>query len=499
MRLRISILSILIQGLVVGTCLAGAPSGAELDALVREAFASGATPGMSVAVLQGDKTLFVSGYGYADVERKLAVTPETIFYLASTGKAFTALEAQLLAERGEFDLDDPLSTLLPDLVLGPGLDPDKISLRDLLTHTHGISNDGPVSFRSAYSGEGTSEELIRLLRSHPPAKEGRSFAYGNIGYDVAGLVLDRKIDGGWRAGIERDVLAPLGLKRSGPRVSRFSSRDLAQPYEQGLAGFERVTYAKQDANMNASGGELSTAQDLARFVRVHLNGGRLEGRSVVPERVILESRRRQAEQTRQFGEMARYGWGLGWDLSTYEGDTLVSRFGSFPGFRSHVSYLPTRGLGVVVLVNGGRVASPLADIVALSVYDLLLERSDAAERLRARLERQKPDMQKMAEMIRQDRERRAGRDQRLPHALSAYEGVYESTEYGRMRWKLKGNRFEVTMGAASCTAEVFDGASNKMRVELTGGGSVVEFAIPPGSAHATRLKFLDAEFTRSGS
>ncbi|MEK7316504.1 MAG: serine hydrolase [Candidatus Eisenbacteria bacterium] len=499
MRLRHSISWFVMLCLAATVCSAGTPSPADLGALAREAFASGATPGMSIAIVQGDTTLFVSGYGYASVEEKIPVTPETAFYLASTGKAFTALEVQLLAAKGEFSLDDPLSKLLPGAALDSALDPNKISLRDLLTHTHGISGRGPVTFRCAFTGEGTGEELAGLLRFHPPAKEGRSFSYSNLGYDVAGLIIDRKVKGGWRAGIERDVLTPLGMRRSGPRVSRVSPKDMAQPYERGAVGFERIRYGKRDENMNASGGELSTAADLARFVRVHLNGGWLEGRSIIPERVILESRRKQAQQTRQFGEMTRYGWGLGWDLAMYEGDTLVSRFGDFPGFRSHVSYMPSRGIGVVVLVNGGGASAPLADIVALSLYDRLLERADVVDRLRNRLAGHGTDMQKAAEGIRLDRERRAGRDQRLPHALSAYAGDYVNPQFGRMRWTTNGDRLEVTMGAAGCTAEVFDASTNKMRVELTGGGSIVEFEIPPGGARATALKFLDAQFTRSGS
>ena len=499
MNLRTLLLTLLILCPWASVCPADAPSSADFDAVAREAFATGATPGMSVAVVQGDKTLFVSGYGLADVERRIPVTAETVFYVASTGKAFTALEAQLVAAKGGFSLDDPLSKLLPGAPLDPALDPARISLRDLLTHTHGISNRGPVSIRCAFTGEGTSEELAGLLRFHPPAKDGRAFTYSNVGYDIAGLVLDRKVEGGWRAGIERDVLVPLGMRRSGPRISRFASKDLAQPYELGTSGFEPVRYSKTDENMNASGGELSTAADLARFVRVHLGEGRLEGRVIFPARLILESRRLQADQTKQFGEMERYGWGLGWDLSTYEGDSLVSRFGSYSGFRSHVSYIPSRGIGIVVLVNGGAAASPFADALALSLYDRLLERGDAGERFRSRLERYKADLAKGTEMIRQERARRAARSQQLPHDLSAYEGVYVSPQYGRMRWKATGGRLEVTMGAASSVAEVYEAAANKLRVELMGSGSVVEFAIPEGATRATGLKFLDAEFTRSGS
>lgn len=76
----------------------------------------------------------------------------------------------------------------------------------------------------------------------------------------------------------------------------------------------------------------------------------------------------------------RVGWGHGWDIGIYDGDTLVHRFGSFTGFRSHMSFMPEHELGVVVLVNGEGIASPVADMIATYVYDRLLGKSDIERR-----------------------------------------------------------------------------------------------------------------------
>jgi CubicO group peptidase (beta-lactamase class C family) len=82
-----------------------------------------------------------------------------------------------------------------------------------------------------------------------------------------------------------------------------------------------------------------------------------------------------------FAAFHRHGWGVGWDLGTYDGDTLVHRFGGFPGFRSHVSFMPDRHVGVIVLTNAGGAGSTLADAVATTIYDILLGKPEIERRL----------------------------------------------------------------------------------------------------------------------
>ena len=153
----------------------------EFDMFIEKAFALDMTPGLAVSVVKGNDLIYAKGFGYADIEAKRLVTPETMFYIASTTKSFTAFAATLLHQRGELDLDQPLSGYLPKLRLQAPLSADDITLRDLLTHTHGIENDGPVVFRTAYTGEHHHDQLVALLEKHPPAANGRAFDYGNLG------------------------------------------------------------------------------------------------------------------------------------------------------------------------------------------------------------------------------------------------------------------------------------------------------------------------------
>ncbi|HEU5186539.1 MAG TPA: serine hydrolase domain-containing protein, partial [Gemmatimonadaceae bacterium] len=133
-----------------------ADTSAALDSTLAQVFALDLAPGMSIAVVRDTQVIYAKGFGWADVEARTPVTPQTIFYIASTTKSFTGLAAALLAEQGRLDLDAPLSRYLPTARLQTPLNPDSITLRSLLSHTHGIHGDGPIIFRTAYSGQHTN-------------------------------------------------------------------------------------------------------------------------------------------------------------------------------------------------------------------------------------------------------------------------------------------------------------------------------------------------------
>jgi len=467
-----------------------------LDVLVRQAMSGGFTPGLAVAVVRGDQLEWSAGYGLADRESGRPVTETTRFYIASTTKAFTALAAAQRASRGELDLDAPLSKALPGAQFHAGLSGDSIRVLDLLTHTHGIDSDGPTSVRVAFTGDYSYADLLRSLAAHPPAGAGRAFDYSNLGYDLAGIVLDPAHKGGWKRVVELEVTRPLGMTATTAYRSKVRDADLAMPYEMGPDGFERIPLAKQDANMGPAGGMFSTAGDLARLIVAELNGGRVGGYACIPAAVIAATQRLRATQDRDFTLFHRFGWGLGWDLGSYDGDTLLHRFGSFPGYRSHVSYMPGRGLGVAVLVNGGGASSMLSDIVATAVYDHLLGRPDAAARMDDRLAKLRAQLENRRKSVVADRAKRAARSQQLPHPLAAYAGAYTNPDWGTLELKVSGERLEAVMGVAESPVEVYDASRDELRVELFGSGGVLRAVFAEGDTRAREIVFEKVRFAR---
>ena len=481
---------------LMATPAVAADDAKQLEPLARRTMETGLTPGLAVAVVRGDGVVWQAGFGDADREAHRRVTPETRFYIASTSKALTGLAAARLSARGALDLDAPISRLLPTARFADGVDPDSLTLRRFLTHTHGLQGQGPVSIRTAYTGDYTNADLLAALAGHAPARSGRAFAYSNLGYDVTGLALAPAVTRGWKEVVEREVLAPLGMTATTAYVSKVPAAQRAEPYDTGANGIERLPLRKQDSNMGPAGGHFSTAPDLAKLVIAELNRGRLDGRQAIEAEVVAETQRLQATQDRAFGPFQRYGWGLGWDLGTYEGDTLIHRFGSFDGYRSHVSFMPGRRIGVVVLLNGGASGSSLSDALAAAIYDRLIGRDSVEARLAARLDAAVEAASKRRESIAADLAKRATRPKAPSRPLEAYTGAYAHPLYGRVVVDVREGGLWARMGVAESPMEVFDFEKELFRVEFIGGGSVVGTRFVGGADHPAALQMIDVEFVR---
>ncbi|MHC4989665.1 MAG: serine hydrolase domain-containing protein [Planctomycetota bacterium] len=453
-------------------------------------------PGMAVAVVRDGEVVHLRGYGLADVENGRPVTPDTVFYIASSTKSFTGTAVAILDERGVFDLEETLGGYLPRATYHEGIDPDAITMRQLLTHTHGLANNGPITFRVAYSGEHTPELLRAMMAEHGPAEHGTAFRYSNVGYNVLSMAMDDQLGKPWKDVLDEEIFQPLGMRSTTAYASRVDPARLAQPYREDPDGFSRLHYAKGDANMHAAGGLMTTASDLGRWIEANLDHGRLDGRQALPSAAIAEAHRAQAEQDGSYGPYRRTGYGLGWNTGDYEGEPMLHHFGGFTGFHAHVSFLPERGVGVVILTNSSRLGSMLAIMGAASIYDLLLEKPDIDAKFEQQLTQARDMASQGRDRIRADRERRAARPQVLPHPLATYAGTYENPVMGRVTLSVVEDRLEATMGNLWSAVEVYDATRDALRVELTGGGDVLFFDVPDGADRASLFTNSGMEFRR---
>ena len=493
MLVRIALVVVLCLPIVADAAGQDAPLRA-VDDFANEVMALDVTAGMAIALVQDSRVVFAKGYGVTDVEDPAPVTPDTQFFIASTTKALTALATLMQEQRGRIDLASPVSRYLPGLKLDPALDPGKITLLDLLTMTHGISEDGPVVMRTAYTAEFTNPRLLELAALHPPAPNGRAFEYGNLGYNLIGLVLDPKHEGGWKEIVDREVLKPLKMTSTTAYRSRAARDRLAMPHSLDDLGLRRVVHGKQDGNMHAAGGHISTVRDLGRFLIAEMNGGRVDGKAVFPEPVIRRSQTRQVDQDRMVGPFKRHGWGVGWDLGRHEGELIVHRPGAFLGFTSHASFMPERRVGVVVLANAGGPAANAVSLVAAYAYDAMLGRSDLEPRRTGALER-----------IRELRERRVASAAKRRVAgqggqsseLTKLVGEYSNPGLGTMHVARRLSGLRVTMGIMESDAVWLDPAQLTFFTDLP-SDEVIQFRRPAGAAAATEVVYLGRTFDRVG-
>jgi CubicO group peptidase (beta-lactamase class C family) len=460
---------------------------AAIDSTIQQLMSLNISPGLGVVVVRDTQIVYMKGFGFADIEKQRRFDATSVFYIASSTKAFTGLAMAILDQQGAFDLDTPLSRYLRNVKLATPLNPDSITIRSLITHTHGIGNSGPVVMRLAYTGEYNSDaELIRLLEHHQPAENGRAFSYGNLGFNVAAFAMDAHLRRSWKETLQRVLFNPLGMTNSSGNVSRFAPDRLVMPYRWRPNGFERRPFGKVDANMQSAGGLVTTLEDMARWLEVNINDGRLNGRQVLPAAAFHEAHK-IAAPLNQRGRNTQVGYGLGWNIMLRGADTLLTHGGGFPGFGTHMSFMPQKRVGVAVFVNNSEFA-PVAEFIAEEVYRIL---DGAAISADATLTTQ---IERVRQSIAADLQRRGARPQTLASPLSAYTGVFRNPELGRLELREVNGKLEARMGAAWSAIEVYDHTKNQLRIEIFGNGEVVTVEMMNGRARA--LSFGGRQFVR---
>ncbi len=304
-------------------------------------------PGLSVLVLKDGKVIKEQGYGLANIEHGVPVTPQTVFQSGSVGKTFTAALILLLERDGKLTLDDPISRHLP------GTPPswEKITVRHLLSHTSGLGDPYQIiDFRKDYS----DEELTALEAGVPVRfSPGEKWAYSNMGYHLLGFIANRVGGKFYGEQLRERLFAPLGM---GTRV--ISESDIiphrAAGYEWKGGALKNQAWVAPRLNTTADGSLYLTARDLARWDQA-LYGD-----------AILDARLRQASFTPvklKDGSDAPYGYG--WFVDTVKGRRHISHGGAWQGFRAQLCRYVDDKLTVIILANADSARpSRFADMVA---------------------------------------------------------------------------------------------------------------------------------------
>lgn len=453
-------------------------------------------PGLSVAVVKDGKAIYTKGFGYADKENGIVATANTSFYIASSTKSFTGLMAALLDEKGVIQLDDPVTAYLPAELFPEEVNAQQIKVRDLLTHTMGMEN-GPITMRLAFTGEHSHEKLKQLLQYCEPTEKGYGhFQYSNFGYNLYGIILEEKTGKPWQQWMEELIFEPLGMNRTTAYMSKAKKGNwpLAAPYA-GLPGnVERLYLEKKDNTMQSAGGLITTADDMARWLAVNLQKGKLDGKQIFPATLFETSHGRLAETGGEFPPFTREHYGLGWHIGKYDDYNQLHHFGGFAGFAAHVSFLPEEGLGVAVMVNDAVAGTRVMNLLAAYAYDWWLQQPEAEKTGQKGLKEIAQRMEKAGEMVAKDRAKRAERTWQLGLPFDAYAGAYHNDALGTLKVDRTADALKVSIGNLHCTATPYT-AENSIRIELVpGSGEVILFNVKEDKV--TSFRYDDAVFEK---
>jgi CubicO group peptidase (beta-lactamase class C family) len=438
---------------------------------------------VGLAIVRDGKPYYAAGYGLADVEHQVRADANTGYYIASSTKSYTGLACAVLASRGLIDLDAPIAKYLPEVTSDAG----KITLRQFLTHTAPIENE-PIVFRTAYSGEHTPAQLVSLLNSSRPRKEG--FQYDNLGYVVASLVIERVTGKPWQCALDELVFAPLGMRATTAYMSEAQRRALALPYEANRrAEMVRSEFVKNDQMMHAAGGIVTTPTDLTRWLAANVNDGRIDSRQLIAAAPFAEAHRQQVAAAVQREAFKASGYGFGWYVADYAGDKVLFHLGGFEGWRAHVSFMPEKKIGVAVVTNSGGMSGVVMNFLAASVYDRLLGKADSNQ-----LPKLAENMKKQHEQFIAGVAERAKRPWMLKHPNEAYVGRYANPQFGDLTIEQRGDKLYASLEHLTSVVEAFT-EPESARVEIVpNSGSVLRFAFE-GDA-VTAVKWDDEVFQR---
>ena len=319
---------------------------AQIEAYVQERMERWKIPGLSLVVVWDGRVVHSGGYGYADLESGTPMTAETLVGLGSTGKGMTALAVLQLVERGEVELDAPVTRYLPEFKVaderGPG-----ITVRQLLSHTAGL----PASDRSAFErargaeDDGALDRQVRMLgRVKLSRAPGSGWEYANDGFNVAGLIVQAVSGLSYEQYLAEHVFGPLGMARTTFDPILAAELGLAQGYvKRGDALVpEPAPFGRA---YSPAGMVISDADDIARYLTALLDGGVYEGERIISEASLREMWRPMVTAR------GRTSYGLGWYVADQEGMRIVGHRGSIRTMGSALLLVPDLKLAVGVLAN----------------------------------------------------------------------------------------------------------------------------------------------------
>ncbi|GHO44241.1 serine hydrolase [Ktedonospora formicarum] len=407
-------------------------------------------PGLALAIVKDDETIFAKGYGIRKIGEHKPISEHTIFGISSVTKSFTAAAIGLLVDEGKIAWDDPVIKYLPDFQLYDAYVTQQLTLRDLLCARSGL--DGGDLMREG--GDFDRNEVIYRLRylepTHGFRTEQGAFTFM---YTIAGQVIASVTGRLWDSFIKERFFKPLGMSASGTsRTSALHARNVAFPHLENNGILEPYIYSIPD-NVSPGGGITSNVLDLAQWLRLQLGKGTFKQKQILSTDVINELHtphmiQRSSLVKLDHPEALFACYGLGWFLTDYRGHKVIDHGGTMPGMDALVAMLPEQQLGVVVLANGFQSRWPL---IALKqkIFDSFLEQPEhdwSEDFLRMRQQQE----QQVKEWIAQRQKQRANHRVANTHpslSLERYVGEYDDTFYGRAFISKEGDKLTFRFGS----------------------------------------------------
>ncbi|HEX7898905.1 MAG TPA: serine hydrolase domain-containing protein [Planctomycetota bacterium] len=284
--------------------------------------------GAVALVASKDKILSLEAVGFQDVAASIPLKTDAVFWIASQSKPITAAAVMMLVDEGKIALDDPVEKHLPEFkgqMVAVERDADHVllrkparppTIRDCLNHTSGMKFSSPME-KPTLDGLSLKDAARSYAMMPLESEPGAKYQYSNAGINTAARILEVVAGVSYEAFMHDRLFAPLGMKDTTFWPDEGQLARLAKPYKPNAAkdGLEETTISQLTYPLHQphrqpmpAGGLFSTASDCARFLRMVLHGGELEGRRYLSEAAVKEMTKRQTP------EALKDSYGLGWSV-----------------------------------------------------------------------------------------------------------------------------------------------------------------------------------------
>ncbi|WP_293881022.1 serine hydrolase [Sphingomonas sp.] len=344
--------------------LAAAPP-ADIENYVTSTLTNFGVPGAAVAIVEPGGSAAL-GFGVRKLAGTMRVDEHTLFPIGSNTKAFTVAGLAILIDRGKLSWDDRIEDVLPGFKLYDAYASRELTVRDLLTHRSGLGKgqgDLLIFPETSYS----RKEIVDRLRFLPPKTSFRSvFAYDNVLYIAAGVLLERVSGQRWEDFTRKEIFEPLGMRDATPSFGEIRTGNRAWPHARtsglvrGLGPVGALPSVPNIDNEAPAGSINASATDMTKWMSVQLRHGEIipDGKRLFSEtraremwapQVIVPTPPGEPELATSRPNLEAYG--LGWTISDYRGHKIVTHGGGVYGGISMVVMIPDLGVGITVLTN----------------------------------------------------------------------------------------------------------------------------------------------------
>lgn len=313
------------------------------------------TVGLAVAVVKKGEIVYTKNFGWQDVEKQIPLSDNSIFRIASISKSFSATGIMQLVEQKKLNLDDDVSSLIGFTIRNPNFPNKVITLRMIMSHTSSIS-DRNGYFTLDVINPAKAQDLAKCFNNYEP---GSQYEYCNLNYNITGTIIERTSGQRFDVYIRNNIIKPLGLyaghnvdSLDASRFAKLYSYDSAigykpepQAYASRAEAIKNYVMGYTTPIFSPTGGVKIGAQDLARYMTMHMNYGTFKDKKII-------SRKSAKIMQQPVAKEAGYGLAISTVNDLIPGITLKGHTGSAYGLYSAMFFDPKKKYGFVVITNG---------------------------------------------------------------------------------------------------------------------------------------------------